>query len=126
MAARTEKNRWRSVPEFGGWDHNAPGASNYSVVFTQARADRKQRKTDLTEFKRTSLGNERELMAATGKCHRHQKHHHHRHHHHHEQQHQHQHQHRHHHHHRHQPPADDSVVPKKKKILTYINCCIRP
>ncbi|XP_050941071.1 uncharacterized protein LOC127149481 isoform X1 [Cucumis melo] len=122
MAARKENNRWRSVPEFGGWDHNAPGASNYSVVFTRARADRKQQKTDLTEFKKTSLGNERELMEAMDKSHCHQKHRHHRHRHHHE------HQHRHHHHqHHHQPPPDDSVGPqKKKKILTYINCCIRP
>ncbi|CAK9314240.1 unnamed protein product [Citrullus colocynthis] len=107
MDPRTENNRRRSVPEFGGWDHNAPGASNYSVVFSQARANRKQQKTDLTEFKRTSLGNERELMASADKHHRQQKHHHHRHHHRHEHQH---HRPRHHQYH-HQPPADDSVVP---------------
>lgn len=101
-----QNNRWRSVPEFGGWDHNAPGASNYSVVFSQARANRKQQKTDLTEFKRTSLGNERELMASADKHHRQQKHHHHCHHHRHE--HQHQHRPRHHQHH-HQPPIIDEL-----------------
>ncbi|KAE8647369.1 hypothetical protein Csa_004264 [Cucumis sativus] len=117
MAARKENNRWRSVPEFGGWDHNAPGASNYSVVFTQARADRKQQKTDLTEFKKTSLGNEKELMEAVDKHHRHQKHRHHRHrhrhhhHHHHDHDHDHEHQHHHHQHHHQSPPGDDSVGP---------------
>lgn len=104
-----QNNRWRSVPEFGGWDHNAPGASNYSVVFTQARADRKQQKIDLTEFKKTSLGNEREFMSMADNHPHQQKHHrqrrpHHRH------EHQHQHRHRHLQHH-HQPSADDSVAP---------------
>ncbi|KAK7276650.1 hypothetical protein RIF29_17794 [Crotalaria pallida] len=51
-----------TVPQFGGWDHNAPGASNYSMVFTQARENRKLMKTDLTEVKRKSLGNELDLL----------------------------------------------------------------
>ncbi|KAG6605945.1 hypothetical protein SDJN02_02690, partial [Cucurbita argyrosperma subsp. argyrosperma] len=126
MDTRAEKNnRWKSVPEFGGWDHNAPGASNYSVVFSQARANRKQQKTDLTEFKRASLGNEREMMAMADKHLRQQNHHHHRHHshnsHHSRYEHHPQYQ------HRLRPHQHDPVVPqKKKKILTYINCCIRP
>ncbi|GAV62132.1 AvrRpt-cleavage domain-containing protein, partial [Cephalotus follicularis] len=80
-----QNNAWMSVPQFGGWDHKDPGATNYSMVFSQARANKKQQKTDI---KRSSLGNERELMVAT------------------QQQ-------------------EDSVM-RKKKILTYINCCIRP
>ncbi|XP_022152996.1 lateral signaling target protein 2 homolog [Momordica charantia] len=103
MDARKE-NGWRSVPEFGGWDHNAPGASNYSVVFTQARANRKQQKTDLTEFKRSSLGNERELMAAAGHQQKHRHQHRHRH------EHQNQHRRHHHHQHHHQAAADDSIA----------------
>ncbi|XP_050237072.1 uncharacterized protein LOC126686850 [Mercurialis annua] len=84
MESQEKKNGWRSVPEFGGWDSKAPGATDYSMVFSQARANKKQQKK---EVKHISLGNEREFIAAT-----------------------------------HQ---DDSVL-KKKKILTYINCCIRP
>nr|XP_028955817.1 uncharacterized protein LOC114823958 isoform X2 [Malus domestica] len=94
MGHREEmKNGRKSVPQFGGWDQNSPD-TNYTVVFSQARANRKQNKTNLTEFKRNSLGNEQEFMAA----------------------------HPHHPHHHHQ---DDSVT-RKKTILTYINCCIRP
>ncbi|BFG30149.1 hypothetical protein CerSpe_164230 [Prunus speciosa] len=87
------KNARRSVPQFGGWDQNGPDPTNYTVVFTQARANKKQNKTDLTEFKRNSLGNEQEFLDAHS-------------------------QHRHH-------QQDDSVM-RKKTILTYINCCIRP
>ena len=50
-----------SVPQFGGWDQKAPGPTNYSVVFSQARANKKHQKTDLTEVKRNSLGNEQEV-----------------------------------------------------------------
>lgn len=67
-----QKNGRKSVPQFGGWDQNSPD-TNYTVVFSQARANRKQNKTDLTEFKRNSLGNEQEFMAA----HPHHPHHHH-------------------------------------------------
>ncbi|KAB2615270.1 hypothetical protein D8674_021858 [Pyrus ussuriensis x Pyrus communis] len=72
MGHREEKNGRKSVPQFGGWDQNSPD-TNYTVVFSQARANRKQNKTDLTEFKRNSLGNEQEFMAA----HPHHPHHHH-------------------------------------------------
>ncbi|KAK7300255.1 hypothetical protein RJT34_11096 [Clitoria ternatea] len=34
-----------TVPQFGGWDHTAPGATDYSMVFSQARANKKYRKT---------------------------------------------------------------------------------
>ncbi|XP_077242313.1 RPM1-interacting protein 4 (RIN4) family protein [Tasmannia lanceolata] len=60
MEKRKEKNGWMAVPQFGGWDQKAGGATNYSMVFSQARANRKQNKTD---FKRSSLGNEEELIA---------------------------------------------------------------
>ncbi|KAL2485504.1 RPM1-interacting protein 4 (RIN4) family protein [Abeliophyllum distichum] len=46
-------------PEFGGWDHQAGTNTNYSVVFSQARANRKQHKSDLTHY---SIGNEQELL----------------------------------------------------------------
>ncbi|EXB80475.1 hypothetical protein L484_001258 [Morus notabilis] len=58
-----------SVPQFGGWEHKSPGRTDYSMVFSRARANRKQKKTDLSEFKRSSLGNERELIAPRGPPH---------------------------------------------------------
>lgn len=61
-----------SVPQFGGWDQKAPGATDYSMVFTQARANKKQQKTNLTEIKHRSLGNERDIANAKhGKAHHH-------------------------------------------------------
>ncbi|XP_057955171.1 uncharacterized protein LOC131149099 [Malania oleifera] len=83
MESRKEKNGWMSVPQFGGWDHKSPGATDYSMVFSRARANKKQQKSD---FRRASLGNEQELIARN---------------------------------------QEDSVM-RKKKILTYLNCCIRP
>ena len=49
-----------SVPQFGGWNQKAGVATDYSMVFSRARANRKQHKTELT---RPSLGNEQELLA---------------------------------------------------------------
>ncbi|TYH04549.1 hypothetical protein ES288_A08G015500v1 [Gossypium darwinii] len=51
--------KWMSVPEFGGWDKQPPGATNYSMVFSQARANRKQQKSDVLR----SLGNHRDFTA---------------------------------------------------------------
>ncbi|CAH2072361.1 unnamed protein product [Thlaspi arvense] len=53
---------WTPVPQFGGWDQNGPDATNYSVVFSKARANRKQNKAGL---RHSSLGSEQELMAST-------------------------------------------------------------
>ncbi|KAL7084644.1 hypothetical protein ACP275_14G234400 [Erythranthe tilingii] len=49
----------RRLPEFGGWDRKSRDETNYSVVFSEARAQRKMRKT---EHNRDSLGNEREFL----------------------------------------------------------------
>ncbi|KDP43175.1 hypothetical protein JCGZ_22727 [Jatropha curcas] len=81
---KREKNGWTSVPQFGAWDQKDPGATNYSVVFSQARANKKQQKTDI---KHPGIGYQRVVIAPT--------------------------------------TQDDSVL-RKKKILTYINCCIKP
>ncbi|TYH56392.1 hypothetical protein ES332_D08G015500v1 [Gossypium tomentosum] len=51
--------KWMSVPEFGGWDKQPPGATNYSMVFSQARANRKQQKSDVFR----NLGNRRDFTA---------------------------------------------------------------
>ncbi|XP_012472934.2 uncharacterized protein LOC105790072 [Gossypium raimondii] len=51
--------KWMSVPEFGGWDKQPPGATNYSMVFSQARANRKQQKSDVFR----NLGNHRDFTA---------------------------------------------------------------
>ncbi|KAK4408315.1 hypothetical protein Sango_0412500 [Sesamum angolense] len=48
------------VPQFGGWDGKTQNETNYSVVFTHARANRKkQERTAPTP--RKSLGNEFEF-----------------------------------------------------------------
>ncbi|KAH7663957.1 RIN4 pathogenic type III effector avirulence factor Avr cleavage site domain-containing protein, partial [Dioscorea alata] len=40
------RKEWTPVPEFGEWDRNN-GSPNYSMVFSNARANRKQRKTTI-------------------------------------------------------------------------------
>eukprot|EP00257_Ricinus_communis_P027763 XP_025015177.1 uncharacterized protein LOC8267754 [Ricinus communis] len=62
MEKQEKKDGWMSVPQFGGWESKAPGATDYSMVFSQARANKKQQKTDI---KHASFGNEKELIAAT-------------------------------------------------------------
>ena len=47
-----------SVPQFGGWDHKV-GDTDYSMVFSRARANKKQNKND---FNRHSIANEQELI----------------------------------------------------------------
>ncbi|GLT81772.1 hypothetical protein SLE2022_002060 [Rubroshorea leprosula] len=86
MDNRKENATWMSVPQFGGWDRISQGVTNYSKVFSQARAKRKQQKSDA----RHSIGNEEELVATT------------------------------------LPPQEDDSIMRKRKILTYINCCTRP
>ncbi|XP_051142994.1 uncharacterized protein LOC127259609 [Andrographis paniculata] len=51
---------WISVPQFGTWDGKTRDQTNYSMVFSQARANRKKSKTELMAHH--SLGNERELL----------------------------------------------------------------
>ncbi|VFR02955.1 unnamed protein product [Cuscuta campestris] len=56
-----ERNGRTAVPKFGGWDDKSGNSpSNYTVMFSEARANRKQQKKDFT---RHSLGNEQELRA---------------------------------------------------------------
>lgn len=58
---------WTPVPQFGGWDQKGPNdATNYSVVFSQARANRKQNKAGV---RHSSLGSEQELMASVRRNH---------------------------------------------------------
>ncbi|KAF5727588.1 putative RPM1-interacting protein 4 (RIN4) family protein [Tripterygium wilfordii] len=61
MDKHKEQNGWMSVPQFGGWDAKSPGATDYSMVFSRARANKKQQKK--TDFpKHRSLGNEQEFV----------------------------------------------------------------
>ncbi|PIA53821.1 hypothetical protein AQUCO_00900423v1 [Aquilegia coerulea] len=85
MENRREKPVFMSVPQFGGWEQQAGGNTNYSMVFNQARVNRREVKRDI---RRSSIGNEQELIV--------QVHH----------------------------DRDDSLT-RKKKILTYFNCCIK-
>ncbi|KAL9234821.1 hypothetical protein vseg_009646 [Gypsophila vaccaria] len=101
MERRREKNAgWMSVPQFGAWDQKGGASPNYSMVFGQARENRKQAKKDV---KHLSLGNEAELVSRHG---------------HHTQHHRHQ-------QHPHKSQDDDSLA-RKKKFMTYVNCCIKP
>lgn len=52
-----------SVPQFGGWEHKAAGVpTDYSIVFNQARENKKTQKNDLTKVKCLSVENERDTL----------------------------------------------------------------
>ncbi|XP_020973523.1 uncharacterized protein LOC107632328 isoform X2 [Arachis ipaensis] len=98
-----------SVPQFGGWDQRDPGSTNYSMVFAQARANKKSMKNDLTEsIKRASLGSEEEFLNANananhaqGKSHANAINVNHTH-------------------------QDEPLGMGRRRIPTFIDCCIRP
>lgn len=71
MAIYMQNAGWTPVPQFGGWDQKGIDATDYSVVFTKARANRKLNKADVSH----SLGSEQELMASARRHHHHQLHH---------------------------------------------------
>ncbi|KAH7667300.1 RIN4 pathogenic type III effector avirulence factor Avr cleavage site domain-containing protein [Dioscorea alata] len=48
-----------TVPQFGGWNEKTGGAPDYSMVFSRARANRKQQKTS-DVVKKSSVANEEE------------------------------------------------------------------
>lgn len=55
-----------SVPQFGGWEHKPHGVpTDYSMVFNMARENKKNHKTDLTEVKRLSVGNDQRVASNT-------------------------------------------------------------
>ncbi|KAK8942782.1 hypothetical protein KSP39_PZI008887 [Platanthera zijinensis] len=56
---RKEKDGWNVVPQFGGWDQKAEGPPDYSMVFTRARANKKQQKAGMSAV---SLGHEKEFL----------------------------------------------------------------
>ncbi|XP_059315354.1 uncharacterized protein LOC132065818 [Lycium ferocissimum] len=65
------KTGWLSVPQFGEWEQKTPSETNYSVVFSQARANRKKHKSDVThrsyDFEQDLLFREREKAATRKK-----------------------------------------------------------
>ncbi|KAB2028066.1 hypothetical protein ES319_D05G074200v1 [Gossypium barbadense] len=110
MSHPTEKEGGMSIPRFGGWDS---GATNYSMVFSRARHNRKQIKSDISH----SIGGDHDSNpppvdtdapppppptpppAAASSCSASL------------------------------PPKQDNPecsAPKKCKILSYINRCIKP
>lgn len=77
----------RSVPQFGAWDQKGGGGAggegtNYTVVFTQARADRKQNKSELPHHTLANHNNHLHQTTNTTFQPPHHKQHHHHHHHH--------------------------------------------
>ncbi|MED6218240.1 hypothetical protein PIB30_025014, partial [Stylosanthes scabra] len=56
---KTTRTTKASVPKFGAWEKKPAGApTDYSMVFGQAREKRKSQKTDLSDVRRLSLGND--------------------------------------------------------------------
>ncbi|XP_058108918.1 uncharacterized protein LOC131251953 [Magnolia sinica] len=88
MDQRRESNGLMSVPQFGGWDQKVGDATDYSMIFSRARENKKQRKK--TDFN-PSNGNEEQHTVV--------------------------------------PPQQQdspSSVQRKKRILSYFKCCIKP
>ncbi|XP_027938609.1 uncharacterized protein LOC114193107 [Vigna unguiculata] len=85
------------VPNFEGeWNQETRRATNYSMVFAQAQQNKKHKKMSMSKTKRRSLENEEEFAIAKHG----------------------------------QAPfhhayAQEDLM-RKKRIITYINCCIRP
>ncbi|ONK63619.1 uncharacterized protein A4U43_C07F17150 [Asparagus officinalis] len=60
MANNKEQAAFMAVPRFGGWDQKSGGAmENYTMVFSRARANRKENKSDV---KRASFGTEQDFI----------------------------------------------------------------
>ncbi|KAG9155676.1 hypothetical protein Leryth_003963 [Lithospermum erythrorhizon] len=53
-------NNWKSVPQFGKWENKAGNDTNYSMMFSAARENRKQNKKQI--IAPNSIGSERELL----------------------------------------------------------------
>ncbi|RDY08648.1 Dihydropyrimidinase, partial [Mucuna pruriens] len=77
MERNEKRSPMMSVPQFGGWDQHAPGATDYSVMFTKARANKKHQKTNLTEIGSKGLENEGDFVNAKHAQPHHHAHHHH-------------------------------------------------
>ncbi|XP_019242111.1 PREDICTED: uncharacterized protein LOC109222181, partial [Nicotiana attenuata] len=60
MAKQREKYGLPYVPQFGAWDHKTGDNLNFSMVFSQARANKKQNRHNLAQH---NLGNEQEILA---------------------------------------------------------------
>lgn len=56
---KMQNKKWKAVPQFGAWEQKGNTSPNYSMVFGQARAHRKQVKNDVRHL---SLGDETELI----------------------------------------------------------------
>ncbi|KAK9157385.1 hypothetical protein Scep_003959 [Stephania cephalantha] len=83
-----EKNAgWISVPQFGGWDKKPGGVTDYSMIFSRARANKKQGAIRI-EIDPPNLRHEEELLA--------------------------------------QDQEDSVMMERRKRIVSYFNCCIRP
>jgi hypothetical protein len=55
-----------SVPQFGGWENKPKGVpTDYSMVFNQARENKKNHKTDVLEVRRLSVGNDQRVASNT-------------------------------------------------------------
>nr|KYP73244.1 hypothetical protein KK1_005860 [Cajanus cajan] len=88
-----------SVPQFGGWDQNAPEANSYTIMFARVRSMKRHQKINLTEIRHVSLDDEGDFVNANnhGQAH-----------------------------HVSRRGRAHPVSMGKKRILAYLNCCIRP
>ncbi|CAH9133244.1 unnamed protein product [Cuscuta epithymum] len=76
-----ERRGGMSVPQFGGWDKE-PGRGegesiSYTVVFSQARDNRKQHKTELPRYSLDNNNDNDDLLHGSRSRNRHRKHDHH-------------------------------------------------
>lgn len=61
MLLQMQKNNRMSVPKFGAWEQKSGSSpSNYTVMFSEARANRKQHRS---EHAHHSVGNDQDLRA---------------------------------------------------------------
>lgn len=67
MERRGEKRPFKtSVPQFGGWEDKPKGVpTDYSMVFNQARENKKNHKPDFSEFKHLNVGNDQRVASNT-------------------------------------------------------------
>ncbi|WJX38001.1 hypothetical protein P8452_25707 [Trifolium repens] len=66
MERREKRSYKTSVPQFEGWENKPKGVpTDYSMVFNQARENKKNHKTDVLEVRRLSVGNDQRVASNT-------------------------------------------------------------
>ncbi|PKA58490.1 hypothetical protein AXF42_Ash008777 [Apostasia shenzhenica] len=56
-----KRDGWMAVPQFGGWDQKTGGSPDYTMVFSRARANRKNNQK-INVSRPSTLGHEKEFL----------------------------------------------------------------